>query len=722
MARLPSVDDLQRVRVQSASNRPQARMGNSGEVIARAGRELQDTAGNIAADISRKRDDFDIAQAESILLRNSALSLDKLNNSQDFNSYEREYYSSMQKAREEAAKNIQDPRLRRLFRTKAEDTIFTGTLKARQQAREKETEFGKATLLNVLDQNQRTALEVPDEFTRNKVHQNTQAIIDGAVAKGYISPEQAFIQKRTYAENYATQMISMMPVEEQEKMLAPAEGEELRSVYSISNTAAAKHGVDGEALARIAMLESSGNPSAINPKSGAAGMFQFMPNTAKQYNLSNPTDAIESADAAARLMRDNANTLRKKLGRDPEPYELYLAHQQGAAGAAALLKDPERNAIEVMAKLYGSRERAERVVMWNGGKEDMTSGDFANLWQQRFMQAEVDDTPRIPYFKKTNSFVDMIPADKRIQLYSSAKQNKEAKREKQLQAMFEQIDATGEFSYTQLMTLDKKDQETVRDYYDTMMGHKAVTPEEEQAREVFYDTLARQVTENPKTIMNYQMSELRTKLNPDDFKQVQKWREAAADPIGLVTQADINQAIEYYVGPSGMNLNEKKDAELKRANEFRRSLNTRIMRFEKENGRKPNVDEVYAMGDKMIVQLNLEGGWTSFDKKIFGFEADEATDLSKVIIPDEFVNEVMDDWRKNYADPSNRLTEKERDEIIRVMNSIAEQSAQGEINQMQEAQYEALQNRLRLHELNARGRPNDDEIRKLYLMKSGVNK
>jgi hypothetical protein len=142
-------------------------------------------------------------------------------------------------------------------------------------------------------------------------------------------------------------------------------------IRKIVSEAATRNGVDPEALLRIAMLESSFNPKAKNPNSSAGGLFQFIDSTAKQYNLADRFDPVQSAEAAARLAKDNAAHLRKVLGREPTAGELYLAHQQGAGGAAKLLSNPGASA----ENLVGAA-----AVRLNGGKAGMTAGEFANLW------------------------------------------------------------------------------------------------------------------------------------------------------------------------------------------------------------------------------------------------------------------------------------------------------------------------------------------------------
>ena len=83
---------------------------------------------------------------------------------------------------------------------------------------------------------------------------------------------------------------------------------------AIIRGAAAKYGVDGAALEQIAGIESSFNPHGPDSSAGAKGLFQFVGSTARQYGLADPYDPAQASDAAARLMRDNADSLRKALG------------------------------------------------------------------------------------------------------------------------------------------------------------------------------------------------------------------------------------------------------------------------------------------------------------------------------------------------------------------------------------------------------------------------
>lgn len=62
-----------------------------------------------------------------------------------------------------------------------------------------------------------------------------------------------------------------------------------------------KYGLPDGLLSAIASAESGYNPNAKNSGSGASGMFQFMPATAKGYGI-DPFNPTQAADAAGKMM------------------------------------------------------------------------------------------------------------------------------------------------------------------------------------------------------------------------------------------------------------------------------------------------------------------------------------------------------------------------------------------------------------------------------------
>jgi len=145
-------------------------------------------------------------------------------------------------------------------------------------------------------------------------------------------------------------------------------------------------GFDPQAyLARTRQIESGGRDNAVS-STGAAGPFQFTLGTAARYGLS-PQDRFnfeKSQAAALRLAMDNAAHLRKVLGRDPTSAEVYLAHQQGAAGAGALLSHPGMPASQALSLAGLSPARAAQAIAVNGGNPNAPASAFAGKWLSKF--------------------------------------------------------------------------------------------------------------------------------------------------------------------------------------------------------------------------------------------------------------------------------------------------------------------------------------------------
>ena len=128
-------------------------------------------------------------------------------------------------------------------------------------------------------------------------------------------------------------------------------------------------------LNKVAMIESGGNPNADNPNSSAGGLFQQIDSNAAAYGVVNRFDPVQSTEGAVRFAVENKNYLTSILGREPTGGELYLAHQQGPAGAARLLANPNAKAIDIVG--------ADAIKL-NGGNENMTAGEFANIWISKY--------------------------------------------------------------------------------------------------------------------------------------------------------------------------------------------------------------------------------------------------------------------------------------------------------------------------------------------------
>lgn len=163
----------------------------------------------------------------------------------------------------------------------------------------------------------------------------------------------------------------------------------MADVKAIITEAATRYGIDPDTALRIAYIETGGtfNPSAQNQESSAGGLFQFIDSTWANYgNGKHKYDPHANADAAMRLTRDNANFLRSKLGREPTPGELYLAHQQGAGGAWNILKNPTARAADVVGS---------KAVKLNGGDLTMSAAAFGGLWIKKLHNVDLGSGPLV---------------------------------------------------------------------------------------------------------------------------------------------------------------------------------------------------------------------------------------------------------------------------------------------------------------------------------------
>jgi len=157
---------------------------------------------------------------------------------------------------------------------------------------------------------------------------------------------------------------------------------------TIIREAAGRYGLSPEMMLRIAQIESGMNPRNANPRSSARGVYQFMTKPGGSWGEygrgQDVLDPHANVDAGARYIKDNMATLRTKLGREPADWEVYLAHQQGRAGAPALLANPNARAVDVLSQFYRKPGVARDAVVLNGGREDMTAGEFAALWKAKY--------------------------------------------------------------------------------------------------------------------------------------------------------------------------------------------------------------------------------------------------------------------------------------------------------------------------------------------------
>ncbi len=151
--------------------------------------------------------------------------------------------------------------------------------------------------------------------------------------------------------------------------------------------AANKYSVDPQLMLDFAQIESSGRPGASNGKYG--GLFAL---DISKYGRGT-FNAITNSNAAAAEISTKIRDFVTANGRQPNGTELYLLHQQGAAGGPAHMKNLDGVAWKNISKFYKYESVAKKAI-WNnipqdmkylfpGGVNTVTSAEFYAVWKSK---------------------------------------------------------------------------------------------------------------------------------------------------------------------------------------------------------------------------------------------------------------------------------------------------------------------------------------------------
>ncbi|OQW92920.1 MAG: hypothetical protein BWK79_00155 [Beggiatoa sp. IS2] len=177
-------------------------------------------------------------------------------------------------------------------------------------------------------------------------------------------------------------------------------GEKATTLKAVTQ-AADKHGISQEDFLRFSYIETGGkfNANAHNQGSGAKGLFQFIPSTAKQYGIQGKEfDPFINANAGAQLYLDNLKQV-KKLTSNITGADMYIAHQQGMGGYKSIQSALKTGSF--------SRHDTRRNILSNIGEEDIQKYAGVSLKQFKGMDDKAMAEHFMTYWKTKFNSIDV---------------------------------------------------------------------------------------------------------------------------------------------------------------------------------------------------------------------------------------------------------------------------------------------------------------------------
>jgi hypothetical protein len=366
MARIPDASDLGERRVIEPAG--PVSTDNSADLRAEGVTNAMESISRGVKRYQQQDDEFNYARARTFL-NTSAIAMErKLAEEPDYEKHEANYRTEMQKAREDAGKLIRGNRSRALFEDQAQFDIERGLNEVRIQAKIKEGNQGRADLEELLEVSRRAMLESDDPEQRAALMDSVSSGINGALAKGYITPEMAGDTERRWTQNFGESVVAMMPPDRQiellkspdgtpaefidpakrSQMLAIAENNAQKAVVGqAADVVLNAYSIDSKAgEAALGKLSSSGlSTEQQREVSGAVreglGLlhFQRRQEYAPQVNALERSIAVEKPSASA---EEDANRLYRRGVYSPEQYTNLLqaidvARQKAAKKTAELV-------------------------------------------------------------------------------------------------------------------------------------------------------------------------------------------------------------------------------------------------------------------------------------------------------------------------------------------------------------------------------------------------
>jgi hypothetical protein len=326
---------------------------------------------------------------------------DKLSVETDPSKLDETYAPQFKKVQDDSAALITNPRARELWTLKTNPDVTGHVLAVGDKTFDLQKTGEIAGTQQKLDDIRNAALKTSDPASRAAFIKTGQQLIGGLKDAGYIDAVTEQKYRTKWTQDYAIGAVSILPPEEQIKILSP--------------TIQGRDAI----LDRIGGVENAtGNPAARNPNSSAMGNFQFTNKTwldtieahrpdllngrSPQAVLDLRADPKMSREMAGYLTDDNAAVFRNQ-GIAPTPSNLYLAHFLGVDAASKVLKAPTGTPVSDIV--------SPEAIAANKSVLQGKTVDTVAAWASQKMGGAT---------KGKGDLIDFIPEDQRVTMLHTA--------------------------------------------------------------------------------------------------------------------------------------------------------------------------------------------------------------------------------------------------------------------------------------------------------------
>jgi len=372
------------------------------------------------------------------------------------------------------------------------------------------------------------------------------------------------------------------------------------------------------------VAESGGDKDAVSP-SGAVGLMQFMPDTAKALKI-DPKDPEQSIIGAAILMAKAGGTVGGDMSRVDRTYY----------GGNADAKGPNtdqyvENMRAVRQNLMGTAQ-APLTQAFLEGREGVVVDNARSLAQQQrpgdmvyqdqvIAEARKNYTNQLAALRGTNdqtvsNIMGMFASDKPPQALGDLPVP--------LQQAYAQLSGTTQAAIMARM----------------VKGEQQRTPD---TMKLYYQQLGR-YSNDREGFANQDLSPLIGTLPNADFThlaglqvQARNKQDLAADKAVNLQHA-LSLSVNYALKPIGLSEPTKDTPQAKRAmyDQFTGALVEQLDQFKTQNGRPPNDTEIVTMAKNLTTTVQIPGNWFGkTDKRAFEITPEQAGQVTTKV-PDDF--------------------------------------------------------------------------------------